>query len=71
MPSQTTLATCDAVEALRRQRLTQAAIAVDTGLSPATVSRILKRRGLSRFRRSSPPRQARAMKAKRPARSST
>lgn len=46
-PSQTELATCDAVEALRRQRRTQAAIAAQTGLSPATVSRILKRRGLS------------------------
>ncbi len=31
----------------RRQRRTQAAIAAQTGLSPATVSRILKRRGLS------------------------
>jgi transposase InsO family protein len=46
-PSQTALATCDAVEALRRQRRTQATIAAETGLSPATVSRILKRRGLS------------------------
>ena len=48
-PSQTAVATCDAVEALRRQRCTQAAIAAETGLSPATVSRILRRRGLSRL----------------------
>jgi transposase len=46
-PSQTALATCDAVEALRRQRHTQAAIAAETGLSRATVSRILRARGLS------------------------
>lgn len=46
-PSQTSLATCDAVEALRRQRRTQYHIASQTGLSKATVSRILKRRGLS------------------------
>ena len=47
LPSLTPLATCDAVEDLRRQRRTQAAIAFELGLSPATVSRILKRRGLS------------------------
>jgi transposase InsO family protein len=46
-PSQTAPATCDAVEALRRQRRTQAAIAAELALSPATVGRILKRRGLS------------------------
>ena len=46
-PSQTPLATCDAVEVLRRQRRTQAHIAAEIGLSPATVSRILARRGLS------------------------
>ena len=46
-PSQTPLATCDAVEALRRQRHTQCHIANQLALSPATVSRILKVRGLS------------------------
>jgi transposase InsO family protein len=46
-PNQTHPATCDAVEVLRRQRHTQAAIAVELSLSLATVSRILKRRGLS------------------------
>lgn len=38
------------VEALRRQRLTGKAIAAETGISPATVSRILKRRGLNRLK---------------------
>lgn len=47
LPSQTPLATCDAVEKLRRQRLTQAHIAAQLDLSAATVSRILRRRGLS------------------------
>ena len=46
-PSQTPLATCDAVEALRRERRTQEHIARQLALSKATVSRILKRRGLS------------------------
>ena len=46
-PSQTPLATCDAVEVLRRQRRTQYHIAAELGLSKATVSRILGRRGLS------------------------
>jgi transposase InsO family protein len=46
-PSQTALATRDAVEALRRQRHTQQHIATALGLSPATVSRILRVRGLS------------------------
>jgi transposase InsO family protein len=46
-PSQTPLATCDGVEALRRERHTQEHIARELRLSKATVSRILKRRGLS------------------------
>ena len=47
MPSQTPPATCDTIEALRRERCTQDAIASAVGLSRSTVSRILKRRGLS------------------------
>src|SRR5919201_1874401 len=43
-PVQTPLATCDAVERLRRQRCTQVQIAAQVGISQATVSRILKRR---------------------------
>ena len=46
-PSQTSPATADAVEVLRRQRRTQQHIAGECGISKATVSRILKRRGLS------------------------
>lgn len=37
------------IEALRRQRLTGWAIATEVGVSPATVSRILKRLGLNRI----------------------
>jgi Transposase and inactivated derivatives len=48
-PSQTAPATCAAVEALRRQRYTGKQIAAELRLSPATVSRVLKRRGLSRL----------------------
>jgi len=45
-PSQIPLATADAVEALRRQRRTQDHIAGQLGISKATVSRVLARRGL-------------------------
>ena len=41
--------TIDRIEALRRQRLTGTAIAAETGVSPATVSRVLKRLGLNRL----------------------
>lgn len=46
-PGQTPPARCEAVERLRRQRYTQAQIAAQVGISQATVSRILKRCGLS------------------------
>jgi transposase InsO family protein len=42
-------ATVEQVERLRRQRYTGKQIAVELKLSPATVSRILKRRGLNRI----------------------
>ena len=45
--SQTPQATCDGVEALRRQRYTGNQIARELGISPATVSRILRRRAIS------------------------
>ena len=48
-PGQTAPATCAAVEALRRQRHTGKQIAAELGISPATVSRILKRLGLNRL----------------------
>jgi transposase InsO family protein len=46
-PVQIPLATCDAAESLRRQRCTQEQIAAQLRISKASVSRILKRRGLS------------------------
>jgi transposase InsO family protein len=49
-PSQTAPATCAVVEALRRQRHTGQQIAAEAGVSPATVSRILRRLGLNRMR---------------------
>lgn len=49
-PSQTPPATCASVEALRRQRRTGRHIAAEVKVSPATVSRILRRLGLSRIR---------------------
>ena len=45
----TAQAVVDRIEALRRQRLTGHAIAAETGVSTATVSRILKRLGLNRL----------------------
>ena len=48
-PSQTPPATCAAVEALRRQRHTGKQIAAEVGVSPATVSRILRRLGLTGY----------------------
>lgn len=48
-PVQTPQATCDAIEVLRRQRYSGKYIASELGISPATVSRILQRRGLNRI----------------------
>ena len=49
LPSQTPQAIRDAIEEMRRQYHTQAHISVAFGVSPATVSRVLKPRGLSRL----------------------
>jgi transposase InsO family protein len=46
-PTQTPAGACAVVEALRRQRYTGQQIAVETGVSSATVSRILRRLGLN------------------------
>lgn len=46
----TTSETVSKIEALRRQRFTGKQIAKETGVSPATVSRVLKRLGISRLR---------------------
>lgn len=48
-PSQTSPATRAAIETLRRQRRTGKQIAAEAGVSPATVSRILRRLGLNRL----------------------
>src|SRR3954471_24478352 len=49
-PSPTPPATCTAIEALRRQRHTGKQIAAEVEVSPATVSRVLRRLGLNRIR---------------------
>jgi len=48
-PVQTPQATCDTIEVLRRQRHTGGQIAAEVGVSPATVCRVLKRRGLNKL----------------------
>jgi transposase InsO family protein len=65
-PSQTALATCTQVEALRRQRHTGKQIAAELRLSPATVSRILQRLGLNRLSSLEPAAPARRYERERP-----
>ena len=59
LPSQTVPATCAVIEALRRQRYTGKQIAAEVGVSPATVSRVLRRLGLNRIRDLEPAEPAR------------
>ncbi len=66
-PDQTPPATCAAVEALRRQRYTGKQIAAELGVSPATVSRILRRRGSTSSARWSRPSRCAATSASTPA----
>lgn len=54
------------IEALRRQRLTGKAIAAETGVSPATVSRVLKRLGLNRLSALEPAEPPRRYQRDRP-----
>jgi transposase InsO family protein len=56
----------DRIEALRRQRLTGQAIAAETGVSPATVSRVLKRLGLNKLSALQPTEPARRYERERP-----
>lgn len=49
MPGMTDPAVADRIVALRRQRWTGSHIASEVGVSPATVSRVLRRAGLSRL----------------------
>jgi transposase InsO family protein len=59
-------ATIDRIEALRRQRLTGQAIAAQTGVSPATVSRVLNRLGLNRLSALEPAPPPRRYQRERP-----
>lgn len=59
-------AVVDRIEALRRQRLTGQAVAAETGVSPATVSRILKRLGLNRLSPLEPAEPPRRYQRERP-----
>lgn len=54
LPQTTDCATVEQIIALRRRRWTGQHIAQQTGVSPATVSRVLKRAGLSRLRNLEP-----------------
>jgi len=65
-PSQTPPATCTAVVGLRRQRHTGQQIAAEVKVSPATVSRILRRLGLSRIRDLEPPEPVRRYEREHP-----
>ena len=66
LPSQTAPATCAVVEALRRQRHTGKQIAAEVGVSPATVSRILRRLGLNRMRDLEPAEPVRRYEREKP-----
>src|SRR5882757_7237279 len=54
------------IEALRRQRLTGKAIAAEVGVSPATVSRVLKRLGLNKLSALEPAAPVRRYERERP-----
>ncbi|MBK3404222.1 IS481 family transposase [Methylorubrum rhodesianum] len=62
----TPAATQEAIVALRRQRLTGAQIARDLAVSPATVSRVLRRHGMSRIRDLEPTEPARRYERDKP-----
>jgi transposase InsO family protein len=58
--------TVEQIEALRRQRFTGQQIARDVGVSPATVSRVLRRLGLNRLAALEPPEPVRRYERERP-----
>ena len=62
----TPAAIVEQVEALRRQRFTGKQIAADVGVSPATVSRILRRLGLNRIRALEPAEPIRRYEREQP-----
>lgn len=65
-PSQTLPATFATVEVLRRKRYIGKQIAAELSISPATVSRILRRLGLTRIRDLEPAEPARRYERERP-----
>jgi transposase len=62
----TPAAIVEQVEALRRQRWTGKQIAAEVGVSPATVSRILKRLGLNRIKALEPAEPVRRYEREHP-----
>ena len=66
IPNQTAEALAERIIIHRRQRLCGRHIAALTGVSPATVSRVLKRSGLSRLRYLVPPEPVRRYDYKEP-----
>jgi transposase InsO family protein len=62
----TPVATVERIEALRRQRFTGQQIARDLGVSPATVSRVLRRLGLNRVAALEPAEPVRRYERERP-----
>jgi len=66
LPSQTAPATSAAIATLRRQRHTGKQIAAEVGVSPATVSRILRRLGLNRIRDLEPVEPVRRYEREKP-----
>ena len=65
-PSQTAPATCAVIETLRRRRRTGKQIAAEVEVSPATVSRILRRLRLSRMRDLEPTEPVRRYEREQP-----
>jgi transposase InsO family protein len=65
-PGQTAPATAAAIEALRRRRYTAKQIAAEVAVSPATVSRILRRLGLNRLSALEPAEPVRRYERARP-----
>ena len=65
-PSQTPQATCDVVAVLRRRRYTGKQIASELDISPATVSRILRRLGLNSLKALEPAEPVRRYEREHP-----
>ena len=65
-PRRTEATVADAIASLRRQRLTGKHIAMTTGVSEATVSRVLARAGLSRLKDLEPAEPVRRYERERP-----